>query len=262
LLPRGAAWRLPYGSPIRRFFDGFGPTLDRARDAADAPINEAFPETTTSLATWEKQFGLRGGGTDSERRAILAAEWQATGGQSVAYITQILQTAGFDVAVYEYWSAEGPPAVVRDPRDYTEQPLIGTVQCTPQTYQYLGQPQCSDGLVGPDDRVVHQFQCDAFLQNDPHYLVNKLLTNEAPPPVPDDPDTWPYFLYVGASTGFGDIAEIPLSRRAEFERLLLKLRPLQNWIVLLVQYVDDGPTPGGTFAWDEPGRSWDDTVWP
>jgi hypothetical protein len=51
-----------------------------------------------------------------------------------------------------------------------------------------------------------------------------------------DPDTWPYYLYIGGET-FGDLAQIPESRRTEFETLCLKICPNQQWIGALVEYV-------------------------
>jgi hypothetical protein len=77
---------------------------------------------------------------------------------------------------------------------------------------------------------------NAWLVNEPGYLVNKLLTRDAPPPVPSDPDRWRFFLYFGAED-FGVKAAVPVARREEFERLLLKIRPAQQWIVTLVDYV-------------------------
>jgi hypothetical protein len=101
------------------------------------------------------------------------------------------------------------------------------------------QPACGDGKLVPVYVApgVFQFQCDRFLTNDPHYIVNENLTEEAPPPIPDNSATWPYFIYVGDAV-FGDRVELDISQKAAFERLLLKLRPLQNWIVTLIDYVD------------------------
>jgi hypothetical protein len=233
LLPTGAAWRITIQKTLRRFFQGLAGTPTDARGYIDDVFDDAFPSTTRELAAWEDQFGLQPNPDDSIRRLNLAAEWAATGGQSPSYIQGVLQTAGFDLYVHEWW-ASGPPYVANDPRDYTDQPLIGSGQCT--ATGVAGQPQCGDGAIRVEvEPGVRQYQCDRFLQNDPHYLVNLNLTEEAPPPVPDDPATWPYFIYIGALT-FPEIAEVPEERRAEFERLILKMRPLQNWIVTLIHY--------------------------
>lgn len=53
--------------------------------------------------------------------------------------------------------------------------------------------------------------------------------------VPSDPDTWPYFLYLGGEV-FGDLATIDSKRRNEFETLCLKICPAQQWLGMLVNY--------------------------
>jgi hypothetical protein len=114
---------------------------------------------------------------------------------------------------------------------YTTRPLIGTFRC--QALPTTGsKPRCSTFRSS-------QARCNRFLNNDPHYLVNKDLTLRAPPLVPDDPAKWPYFMYVGGET-FGINAIVDLARRDEFERLLLKLRPTQNWVVTLITYTSLG----------------------
>lgn len=227
LLPRAEAWKITISKTLRKFFEGLAagaPT--EARNFVDLVYYDLFPETTRELEAWENEFGLTPSDNEVVRRLALAAEWRATGGQSPAYIEGVLQTAGFPVYVHDWW-ASGPPYVARDPRDYTEQPLIGTIQCEPLAFS--SQPQCKP------NNMLGQAQCNRFLANETHYLVNKDLTHNAPPPVPDDPKFWPKFLYVGGQT-FPDHATIPSERREEFERLILKLRPLDQWIVVLVDF--------------------------
>lgn len=248
LLPRALAWRVKdtangwtigdgseIGEPglfiggtddgpfLSRFLRGIANALDPIRDYFDLILLDVFPDTTRELAAWEAQFGIESNPDDDIRRLNLDAEWSATGGQSPAYINSILAAAGFDVFVHEWWSS-GPPYVARDPHDYTVQPLVGSVQCS----DFPDQPQCS--------AFADQPQCNAFLANDPHYIVNRNLTDVAPPPVPSDPNTWPYFVYFGAAT-FPDIATVPAERRNELERLMEKLTPSQHWIVTLIDYV-------------------------
>lgn len=231
LLPRSTAWSLTQNKTIRKFFAGlagyYDDPVDGPKAYADAILLDAFPETArvSALAEWERQFALTPDPSEAVRRQALAAAWRATGGQSPAYIQGVLQTAGFDVYIHEWWSS-GPPFVARDPRTYTTAPQFGTYQCAPVS---LVEYACAP-------RILDQPQCNDFLGNEPGYLVNKDLTPRPPPHVPDDPATWPYFLYVGAAV-FPTHASVPASRRDEFERLILKLRPAQQWVVTLVDYV-------------------------
>ena len=54
--------------------------------------------------------------------------------------------------------------------------------------------------------------------------------------ISNSPATFPFYLYFGAET-FGQVAQVPASRRDEFEELLLKVTPAQQWLGLFVEYV-------------------------
>ena len=242
LLPTGAAWRLGFQKMLQKFFAGLANFFELTllsdgfsgpKDFADAVYGDLFPATTRELAEWEREFGLVADPSDSVRRLNLAAAWAASGGQSPAYIQGVLQTAGFPVYIHEFWGASGPPYIPLDPRIYTLAPLVGTFQCSPHSFG-VHQPQCSPvGMGGAPT-------CDGFLANDPGYLVNQDLTRRPPPPVPSNPATWAYFLYFSAAT-FGTPASVPASRRAELERLVLKLKPAQQWVVMLINYTTPAP---------------------
>lgn len=204
------------GRPIDRFFRALTSPFARAREFVDGIYLDLFSETTRELDRWEHQFGLIRAAAESDRRSNISAAWQATGGQSPRYLQDIMQAAGFDIYIHQWWTTGAP----YDPRDHTTDPLFGTVQC--------GEPlaQCGETTAF----------CNNFLANEPGYLVNRNLLNVAPPAIPSDPDKWRYFLYWGAAT-FPNKAQIPAARRLEFERLLLKLCPTRQWLVTLVDYV-------------------------
>jgi hypothetical protein len=228
LLPTGQAWRLGFQKQLQKFFDGLTGLPSDARAFADGVYQDLFPATTRELALWEAELGLVADPSDSVRRLNLAAAWKAGGGQSPSYIQGVLQAAGFNVFVHEWWSS-GPPFILRDPTLFTSVPRIGEFQCSPHSFG-ANQPQCTPHSVpgGPT--------CDAFLANDVGYLVNLDLTRRAPPSVPRDTATWPFFIYISAAS-FPTLATVAASRRAELERLILKLRPAQQWVVMLVNYV-------------------------
>jgi len=219
LLPQALAWRLVLGSAIRRFFDGLSAAPEDARAFIDSAYDELIPEESTALSEWERQFGLLPTGSE----AAVRAAWQATGGQSARYIQDVLQAAGFGVYVHECWSA---PSTPHDPRDYTNVPTIGTAQCDEAL------AQCGESTA----------LCNRWLANDPRYIANARLTLDPPPPVPDDPAKWPFFLYVGGET-FGDSVYLDSAERAVFEDLLLRIRPTHLWVVTLITWVHPLPDP-------------------
>lgn len=115
---------------------------------------------------------------------------------------------------------------VRNPHDYLRAPNLGRITCGGVTNT------CQGDYPGvPNVDVV----CSTDTTSDSDYLVNKDLTNRAPPPIPQDPNTWPYFFYVGGEE-FGQAVSVAAARKNEFERLLLKFRPAQLWIGLFVHY--------------------------
>lgn len=220
LLPTGEAWRTTIDKALRRLFDGLSTIGNDARAYIDLVYLDLFPETTRQLEEWERFYGLSptASTTEASRRLALSAEWKATGGQSAWYIQSVLRAAGFDVYVFSAWESESP-WVARDPRDYLTSALLGTTQC--------GEALAQCGEAGA--------VCGTTLVNDPSYLVNVDLTSRAQPPLPSDPARWPHFMYVGAEE-FGVGVAIDVARRAEFERLVLKLRPLHSWVGLFVDY--------------------------
>jgi hypothetical protein len=236
LLPDAIAWRLREAGTrfIDRFFEGLADAFASARTFSDEAYLDLFPESarTPALLLHEHEHGLLQASDESARRANIAAAWSATGGQSPSNLQAVVQAAGFDLYIHEWW-ASGPPWVARDPRDHTTHALVGTTQC--------GEPLA---LCGES-----QARCNNFLQNNPGYLVNETLARRAPPPVPADPAMWPYFIYWGAET-FPNRAEVPANRRAELEALLLQLCPM-DWLVLLVDYIGEGGG-GGAYVLMDP----------
>lgn len=246
LLPNATAWRLFRKSTLRKFLEGLVASNSDVRDFADGVFDDLFPDTTRELAAWEKQFGVQAAASESDRRAALLGEWHATGGQSPRYLQDVVQAAGFPLFIHEWWDPAAPafqqaqcgepgtqcgesraqasdksfPRFVRNPLLYTSAPLIGTVQC--------GEPLAECGEA--------QAQSNRVVVNGPGYLVNLSLTDDAPPPIPNDEDAFHYFLYWGAEA-FPNRAQVPAERRAELERLVLKLCPAQQWLVMLVDYV-------------------------
>jgi hypothetical protein len=221
LLPRARAWRLTLvDKTLRKYLQGIAAWTESARDFIDLAYIDLFASETRELDEWEYQFGLVQAATALARREQLAGAWAATGGQSPRYLQDVVQAAGFDVWIHEWWYFTGPDRFTRNPRDYTDDPLLGTTQC-------------GEALAQCGERNA---VCNRFLANFPGYLVNVDLTQSAPPVVTSDPTRWPYFLYWGGET-FGDIAEVPIARRAEFERLILKICPSHLWLVTMVTYV-------------------------
>jgi hypothetical protein len=240
LLPRALAWSVVAPTRLRAYLVGLSGLPADVRTFVDLVLLDCFAATTRELALYEKQFAIPPGGSEAARRGKLAAAWAIQGRQSPDYLQRAIQAAGFtNVFVHEWWES-GPPYVARDPRDYALQPSIGFYQC-----ESVNPWECFDPAPG-QPLAPH---CDDTLGNDPLYFVNLDLSRRAPPPIPSDPDTWPYFLYFSGET-FPELASIPASRYAELKELIAQLIPYQQWVVLLVSPVDElgGGFGGGEFG--------------
>ena len=247
LLPNGLAYRLPFGSNHRGLFQGIGTTADDAETDSSNILFDIFPANTRALEEWEAQFGLPSTtASEAERRQRLTAEWRALGGQSPGYTQDVLQAAGFDVFVHEWWEIQAGPLEFELGLDAT--PCVGTactgrvselgdgfselggtvenvrVQRDPRLFVGGWLNELGDGMeLGDGAEMGHQ-----------GYLLRNVLT-EDPSVIPSDTDKHQFFWYIGGET-FPDTVSIPLERREEFLNTIQKIRPRHTWIVLLVNF--------------------------
>ncbi|WNO24209.1 hypothetical protein Scuro_48 [Acinetobacter phage Scuro] len=234
LLPTGRAWSLTANKPLRKFFEALDPLTEGPKDQADAVYGEWLPSTTTSLSEWESQFGLYSGRlTEAGRRSRLDAAWKNNGGQSPAYIQEQLQLNGFNVFVHEWWEPGTEASVGVNEQTPARNPL--TVLNAQYAVTVPG-VDCGEPLAQCGEEFAEAGNTLGGLVGYP--LVNKFIydSDEVGYTVPSDSQYWPFFMYVGGPN-FGDIAEVPATRRYEFEALLLKIRPAHLWIGVIVRYV-------------------------
>lgn len=262
LLPNARAWRITVDKKLRQFFEGLAESGDAVKTFFDGVRSDIFPQTTREVETWEQQFGLRDTGlTEQQRRDRLAATWRALGGQSPDYIQQTLRDNGFDVYVHEWWQPGSQPApgvkqcvTPRNPlmwirREFTGVSLL--VECgepsalcgeafaeAGNSLQPRGYPLVNkifttvpDELVSCGEVVAEAGEAEALCGN--YFQFREILKEYI---VPNDPEKWPYFLYISGET-FGTIAQVDPKRRDEFEALCLKICPAQQWLGVLVEYV-------------------------
>src|SRR5690606_34710268 len=82
--------------------------LGRADALITGLVDEALPDTTSVLLeNWERIAGLPNecsalAETESDRRANLLAKLRARGGQSVAYIVDVVDAMGYEITIDEY----------------------------------------------------------------------------------------------------------------------------------------------------------------
>lgn len=234
LLPTGRAWSITTDKNLRKFFEALVPFIQAPKDYSDQILLDVFPATTRFLTEWETQFGLTNIRlTEAQRRSRLDAAWKNNGGQSAVYIQELLRANGFDVYVHEWWETGTEPAVGVNAAATPRNPL--TV-LNPAYSLTLPGVDCGEALAECGEAFAECGNGPVGLVGYP--LVNKFVydSDEVGYTVPSDSAYWPYFMYVGG-LNFGDVATVPALRRFEFEEILLRVRPAQLWIGVIVRYV-------------------------
>ena len=262
LLPRAKAWSMTVNKQLREFFEGLTGNNEDVKDFYDNVYLDLFPQTTRELDAWEAQFGLNNSTlTEQGRRDRLEATWQAVGGQDPRYLQDTLQASGFDVYLHEWWVPGSEPAVgvkecviARNPflvLEDTGLSVIYIVGCgeplaecgevdaeagnaiDPQGYALVNKILMTvrNYIVGCGEPLAECGEVDAEAGNYSGFID---VIKEYPLPV--DADKWRYFLYIGGAI-YGDLAQVDVARKEEFEELCLKICPNQQWLGIMVEYI-------------------------
>lgn len=240
LLPRARAWSLTADKSLRKFFRGLSGLGKDARYFIDRIWLDIFPATTRELSAGEWQFNLPTVPTltTAERRTRLAGAWQALGGQDPRYIQDMLQAAGFDVYVHEWWVPGSEPALntagaatARDPHTYLRENSAGE-PVAGKGYALVNRllPTAPVYLTGAGEPLMEAGEAIAEAGNFDYFHLTEMNYT-----LPTNPAVYPYFVYIGAAV-FPNLASIPAARQLEFEALCLKICPAHTWIGILVTY--------------------------
>jgi len=259
LLPRARAWQITANKNLRKFFQGLADSGEDVKFFVDEVWQNIFPKSTQEVELFEDQFNLSNptGLTFLQRRDRILAAWRALGGQDPRYIQDTLQANGFDVYIHEWWEPGTEPAIGVNACATPRNP--SNVIYDPDFMWTMGNPLINMGngitnMGGLNPTIVgyllaNNAQMACF--NTPNTMGNPQITmgNNAtmgqvlgitfkriPVQIPQDSDKWKYILYIGGAN-FGEIAEIPVQRRNEFETLCLKICPAQQWLGIIVRYI-------------------------
>lgn len=265
LLPNARAWRITIEKTLKRFFEGLTGFPEDIKKFIDDIFDDIDPQKTRQLDEWESQWGLQNTVTyEQERRDRLEATWKALGGQDPRYIQDTLQASGFDVYIHEWWEPiPGRPnggsidndviPVARNPFDYLDDgESISFLMTDGDATSEDGNPISEDGArLNPDgyplvNKIVISLSGiisdgdgdmeDGNVLAEDGFRIEDTTYGLKPYVLPLDPTKYPYFLYIGGQT-FPDQANVPFSRKEEFENLCLKICPLEQWLGILVTYV-------------------------
>jgi hypothetical protein len=251
LFPKSNAFSLFIQKNLTKFIEGLTAIPDDFRTYIDNIYYDLFPNTTRALSEWDNQFGLSRPIDESIRISNLDLRWKLKGGQGRDYLQNALRSAGFDVYVHE-----NNPAI--DPAIF----LIGDfIMVAGGLNAYAGRSDAYAGKTTEGELLVNGFIPVATDQrlyianagngtysgnNDAvaGYFTNFYVADKEYE-VPTDPNEWPFLFFIGglatrnSNYELETIAKamIPESRKAEFLKLILMIKPAQSWVGLIVEYV-------------------------
>ena len=243
--PEGSAWTPEPGGDLDNLLDGMAENSEVLRDWLEALASIRNPNLTTFLEDLENEYGRSSntGLTEEQRRAALAPlVFDSDSNGSVDRLQSALDSAGFNVTVYE-----NDPAV--DPA-----PLL--------TQAFLMVAGGGNAFAGRIDAFARAVGGELLVNGD-IFNTSKLFTSGASTanafagsgmtageyeelervkieyPIPTDPDSWPFVFFVGGDLVGGDIsiAEVPAIQEQEIKRIILKYKPAHSWAALLIGFV-------------------------
>ena len=255
LLPPGSLWVPEEGAGFDLFLDGVAETYEEFRAFAEGLASVRDPRKTFLLSDLEREYGILPDDRidDETRRATLAARIYMKGQTgSRENLEMALRLAGFDVYVSENSPAVFPGFLINNSQ----------CQCGRDT-SVCGNDEAFCSLLGggSDELLVNT---DLF-SSSPGYIaqcggettvcgnVNAVcgrfdfdIYTEKVYELPLDPNAWPFVFFVGGPVtrdhGTGEItnimyADVDLIRKAQFEEIILKYKPVHSWAMLFINYV-------------------------
>lgn len=258
LLPGGSAWEPEVDSDYDYLLNGIGENSDAVLDDLDLLRYIRNPERTSILSDLEKEFAVIpvSGSTEAERRERLATVmFRRNELPTYEVLEEKLQDAGFDVLVHANDPAVNPALFLIQAFQMTAGDLLpggNDAQC--------GEAEAYCGRIGGELLVNGE-----IFEQEPNYTI---LCEEALAQcgeaealagqfdsvnlIPIEYDIpviagyWPLIFFVGGPATRNpvtgaitdiEIAEVPIERRLEFRRIILKYKPMFSWAGLVVVYV-------------------------
>lgn len=220
LLPKGRAFKMPFGSDFEKLMNGLAISEERAYNDCLAIFDSMFPDndnfTSDDATDWERRLGMVQNPDASldDRKLAIKRKRNHPGTiksrQHYLYVQGQLQEAGFDVYVHENRFDDGLGGLeTRTPFEVSG--VSGDVVQHGEVQH--GDTQHGTGI---QDKVVNYI--DESI--DRSFNVGSNLRST---------------FFIGGDP-VGTYADVPLVRKDEFRQLILKLKPCQTVAYLFINY--------------------------
>lgn len=257
LLPEGAAWEPEVEDDYDFLLNGIAENSNVMHSDLDLIRYFRDPARTPILSDLEAEFAVIpvATSTEAERREWLAiVMFRRSELPTYESLEEKLRDAGFDVYVHANDPAVDPAIFLAQAFQMICDDLLpggNDAQCG-EAEAYCGQiggellvngeifEQELDYIVLCDEVLA---QCDEATALTGNYNSVNLIPIEYE--LPAGAGYWPLIFFVGGEATRNpageitniDIAEIPIERRLEFRRIILKYKPMFSWAGLIVVYV-------------------------
>lgn len=218
LYPTGLAFKMPFGGEFEDFTKALALSSERFYNDSRSILFAILPDnnnfTVADAQDWERRLGLPDGSasTLSDRKAAIARKLNAPGINPAKghylNLERELRLAGFNVYVHENTTGTSPLAAT------------GNSYLTPVQY---GNPQYGSNLQYGS---VHN-----------NLIANRI--NESEDLFFNLAGTYKRTFFIGGQVVAGLItpANVPVSRKAEFRELILKLKRAHTVGFLIINYI-------------------------
>ena len=220
LYPTGRAWYMLKDSIMEKVHLALNMSFIRIIEDSKLTIDSCFPDNINfsedDCALWEYRFGMKTNlllSVDVRREAILrrmARGKNIPARQHIKYLEYQLQSAGFDVYLYENEFIVDGTRIFKRPQDILAL-MTDDVQHAMSTQHGIG--------------VQHGGISSEVIANS--YKRNELYSV-------DDEYLWATFFIAGPT--LGTAAEVPETRLEEFRELVLKLKPAHLIAFTFIDY--------------------------
>lgn len=223
LLPGGSLWQPEDGADLDLLLDGIAGNIENMRLFLHTLARIRNPILTTVLDDLEREYGIIPDARVSEpvrRQRLLATKTDGSSNGTLEWIQDKLALAGFNVQLHS-----NDPAV--DPATFL---------------QFDTSPQFGEAtaLFGPTGQY---FVCPggSLLVNGPIFYNQSLIEYASPAAS----HYWPLVFFIGSNATRNesgeltslDWAQVPIIRKSEFIRLIVKYKPMHTWVGMKIEYV-------------------------
>jgi len=275
LLPEGAAWNAT--GDFLKFLEANAKNKEAVRNFLKSITTIRAPLKTAYLSDLEREFGIQfvDSLTEAQRRLNLLTAKTSTGSLGPDYLQSIFDQSGFNVQVHrnrpavdpsqfidtDYYMVDGNENAVDGNENAIDGVKGGYYLANGPIYDQSPAFISADGnenmVDGNENAVDGRFDRLTAIKIEPipncesaysticgnifaYHGGGMAIMGEI------QPQCWKHVFFIGGDVTLGvygeiiyiEFADVPASRRIEFETLVLKYKPTGTWAAMMINYIN------------------------